>query len=86
MAAWFSCDPIAWETPIFRDDISCTTEPIAIPLIFLAPLINQAKTIRLGTGVITLPNHRPVTVAGGVAPFDHLAKGRFQPGAEKAHE
>lgn len=56
---------------------SATTEPVTSPLIFLASLLPQTKTIKLGTGVIALPNHHPVTVAAEVAMFDHMAEGRF---------
>lgn len=59
------------------EHFSATTEPITSPLIFLASLLPQTKTIKLCTGVIALPNHHPVTVAGEVAMFDHMAQGRF---------
>lgn len=71
-------DQLGFEEVFIGEHVSCTTEPIASPLIFLASLINQTKNIKLGTGVVALPNHHPALVAAEVAQFDHMAKGRFQ--------
>ncbi len=57
--------------------MTCTTEPISSPLMFLASLIHRTKQIKLGTGVIALPNHHPVVVAAEVAQFDHMSRGRL---------
>lgn len=59
---------------------SATTEPITAPMMFLASLLPQTKNIRLGTGVICLPNHHPAQLAGQIAQFDHMAQGRFMMG------
>ncbi|OZI74246.1 LLM class flavin-dependent oxidoreductase [Bordetella genomosp. 12] len=59
------------------EHMSCTTEPISSPLMFLASLIHRTKQIKLGTGVIALPNHHPAVVAAEVAQFDHLSRGRL---------
>lgn len=59
---------------------SATTEPITSPLIFLASLLPQTRNIRLGTGVLCLPNHHPAQLAGQVALLDHMAQGRFMMG------
>ncbi len=54
-----------------------TAEPVTSPLLFNASLIAETKSIHFGTGVISLPQQHPVVVAGHVALFDHLARGRF---------
>ena len=49
---------------------SATVEPITAPLVFLATLLAETKKIKLGTGVICLPNHHPAQVAAQAALFD----------------
>nr|WP_315593625.1 LLM class flavin-dependent oxidoreductase [uncultured Cupriavidus sp.] len=70
-------DELGFDEALIGEHTSCTTEPIASPLIFLASVLRQTKNIHLGTGVIALPNHHPALVAAEVAQFDHMAKGRF---------
>jgi alkanesulfonate monooxygenase SsuD/methylene tetrahydromethanopterin reductase-like flavin-dependent oxidoreductase (luciferase family) len=70
-------DKLGFSEVFIGEHVSCLTEPIASPLIFLASLIHRTKNIRLGTGVSALPNHHPAHVAGQVAQFDHMARGRF---------
>jgi alkanesulfonate monooxygenase SsuD/methylene tetrahydromethanopterin reductase-like flavin-dependent oxidoreductase (luciferase family) len=43
----------------------------------MASLLSRTKQIKLGTGVINLPNRHPAIVAAEVALFDHLSEGRF---------
>lgn len=62
-------DPPGFEEVFIGEHVSCTTEPIARPLIFLASPINQTKNIKLGTGVVALPNHHPALVAAEVAQY-----------------
>lgn len=50
------------------------------PLVFLASLASQTSTIRLGTGVITLPMENPVRVAEDTAVLDLLLEGRLEVG------
>jgi alkanesulfonate monooxygenase SsuD/methylene tetrahydromethanopterin reductase-like flavin-dependent oxidoreductase (luciferase family) len=70
-------DEIGFDEVWIGEHMSCTTEPIASPMIFLASVARQTKRIRLGTGVVALPNHHPVVVAAEVAQFDHMLKGRM---------
>jgi alkanesulfonate monooxygenase SsuD/methylene tetrahydromethanopterin reductase-like flavin-dependent oxidoreductase (luciferase family) len=56
---------------------TCTTEPIASPLMFMAALTNQTRQIKFGTGVINLPCHSPAVVAAELAQFDHMSNGRL---------
>jgi alkanesulfonate monooxygenase SsuD/methylene tetrahydromethanopterin reductase-like flavin-dependent oxidoreductase (luciferase family) len=52
-------------------------EPITNPLQFMATLIHETRQIKFATGVINLPQHHPAMVAGDVAQFDHLSRGRY---------
>jgi alkanesulfonate monooxygenase SsuD/methylene tetrahydromethanopterin reductase-like flavin-dependent oxidoreductase (luciferase family) len=70
-------DELGFEEVFIGEHISCATEPIAAPLMFLASLIHRTKQIKLGTGVLALPNHHPAIVAAEVAQFDHLSNGRL---------
>jgi alkanesulfonate monooxygenase SsuD/methylene tetrahydromethanopterin reductase-like flavin-dependent oxidoreductase (luciferase family) len=70
-------DQLGFDEAWIGEHMSCTTEPIAAPLMFLASLIHRTKTIRFGTGVIALPNHHPAIVAAEVAQFDHMSRGRL---------
>jgi alkanesulfonate monooxygenase SsuD/methylene tetrahydromethanopterin reductase-like flavin-dependent oxidoreductase (luciferase family) len=56
---------------------SAKTEPIPDPLQFMATLIPQTKSIKFATGVINIPQHHPAQIAGNVAQFDHLCRGRY---------
>lgn len=59
-------------------------EIIASPELFIAAAAERTRNIRLGTGVISLPYHNPLTVAGRIAQLDHQTRGRamfgFGPG------
>lgn len=59
---------------------SSKAEQITSPLIFLATLIGETENIRLGTGVINLPQHHPAVVAAHCAMFDQLSGGRLMLG------
>lgn len=50
------------------------------PLVFLAHVAAQTKTIRLGTAIITLPMENPLRVAEDAAVLDLLADGRLEVG------
>src|SRR3981189_3122371 len=52
-------------------------ENVTNSFIFLATLISETKTIKLGTGTSNLSQSHPVVIAAQAAMFDHLAKGRF---------
>jgi alkanesulfonate monooxygenase SsuD/methylene tetrahydromethanopterin reductase-like flavin-dependent oxidoreductase (luciferase family) len=70
-------DKLGYEEVFIGEHVSCTTEPIPAPMMFLASLIHRTENIKLGTGVLALPNHHPALVASEAAMFDHLSKGRF---------
>lgn len=66
-------------------------EPIAAPEVFMAAASQRTRTIKLGTGVVSLPYHNPFMVAERHVLLDHLSRGRaimgFGPGqlASDAH-
>lgn len=51
-------------------------EMIASPEMFLAAAGQRSHTIRLGTGVISLPYHHPFNVAQRIVQLDHMTRGR----------
>lgn len=51
-------------------------EMIASPEMFLAAAGQVSHTIRLGTGVVSLPYHHPFNVAQRIVQLDHMTKGR----------
>jgi alkanesulfonate monooxygenase SsuD/methylene tetrahydromethanopterin reductase-like flavin-dependent oxidoreductase (luciferase family) len=70
-------DSLGYDEAWVGEHYSCKTEPIASPLQFMATLIHQTRNIVFGTGVLNLPQHHPAQIAGDVAQFDHLARGRL---------
>ena len=52
-------------------------EIIASPEIFLAGAAERTQTIKLGTGVISLPYHHPFMVAQRLVQLDHQSRGRL---------
>ena len=51
-------------------------ETIASPEMFLAAAAQVTHTIRLGTGVVSLPYHHPFNVAQRIVQLDHMSRGR----------
>jgi probable F420-dependent oxidoreductase len=54
--------------------------PIPDPLIWLTYVAAVTSTIRLGTGILILPERNPVVVAKEIATLDHLSGGRVELG------
>jgi probable F420-dependent oxidoreductase len=55
--------------------------PIPDPLVWLAFLASQTRSIKLATGVLILPQRNPVILAKELATIDHLSGGRMMLGA-----
>jgi limonene 1,2-monooxygenase len=51
-------------------------EIIACPEMFIAQAAERTRTIRLGTGVVSLPYHNPFTLAGRMMQLDYQTRGR----------
>src|SRR5690349_12887438 len=54
--------------------------PIPDPLVWLAFVASATSTIRLGTGVLILPQRNPVVLAKELATLDHMTGGRVELG------
>jgi len=70
-------DRLGFVEGFFGEHVTDAAETITSSLIFIAWLLRETKTIRLGTGTINLPNHHPAAVAAEVAMVDHMAQGRL---------
>jgi limonene 1,2-monooxygenase len=55
-------------------------EIIASPELFIAQAAERTRTIRLGTGVTSLPYHHPFLVAQRFVQLDHMTRGRVMLG------
>ena len=70
-------DALGFSEAYVGEHFTSWSERIADPLMFFSTLVDRARTIRFGTGVLNLPQAHPLIVAGRVAQFDHLCRGRF---------
>jgi alkanesulfonate monooxygenase SsuD/methylene tetrahydromethanopterin reductase-like flavin-dependent oxidoreductase (luciferase family) len=70
-------DELGFSEVYVGEHYSNKPEQITSPFVFLATLIDRTKQIKLGTGVINLPQQHPAIVAAHAAMFDQLAEGRF---------
>ncbi|HKZ05106.1 MAG TPA: LLM class flavin-dependent oxidoreductase [Methylomirabilota bacterium] len=70
-------DRLGFSEVYVGEHFSSWSERITSPLIFLATVIPLTKQIRLGTGVLNLPQVHPGLVAAHAAMFDQLSGGRF---------
>jgi limonene 1,2-monooxygenase len=67
---------IGFEEAWFGEHHSCGVEPIGDPMLFIAHVANLTRSIKLGTGVLSLPYHNPLWVADSFVMLDHLTRGR----------
>ncbi len=70
-------DRLGFTEGYFGEHVTDGAETITSSLIFIAWLLNETKSIRLGTGTVNLPCYHPAMVAAQVAMVDHMAEGRF---------
>lgn len=69
-------DNIGFDEAWFGEHHSGGVELICDPMLFIAHVAARTHTIRLGTGVVSLPYHNPLWVADRLALLDHLTRGR----------
>jgi alkanesulfonate monooxygenase SsuD/methylene tetrahydromethanopterin reductase-like flavin-dependent oxidoreductase (luciferase family) len=70
-------DQLGFHDAFIGEHLTDRHENITNSLVFLATLIHDTSTIRLGTGTTNLSQQHPVLVAANSAMFDHLSDGRF---------
>jgi alkanesulfonate monooxygenase SsuD/methylene tetrahydromethanopterin reductase-like flavin-dependent oxidoreductase (luciferase family) len=70
-------DRLGFHDAFIGEHLTDRHENITNALVFLATLIPQTTTIKLGTGTTNLSHLHPVLVAAQSAMFDHLSGGRF---------
>src|ERR1700751_5986669 len=70
-------DRLGYEEAWIGEHHSAGFEIIASPEIFIAAAAERTKHIRLGTGVVSLPYHNPLTAANRIIQLDHQTRGRI---------
>jgi limonene 1,2-monooxygenase len=74
-------DRLGYEEAWIGEHHSAGFEIIASPELFIAAAAERTKRIKLGTGVVSLPYHHPLTVANRILQLDHMTRGRVMFGA-----
>ncbi len=73
-------DKLGFDEAWIGEHHSAGSEIIASPEIFMMAAAERTKTIKLGTGVVSLPYHNPLWVAERIVLLDHLTRGRIMLG------
>jgi limonene 1,2-monooxygenase len=73
-------DNLGFDEAWIGEHHSAGSEIIASPEIFIATAAERTRTIKLGTGVVSVSYHNPYMVAERAVLLDHLTKGRFMLG------
>lgn len=69
-------DRLGYEEAWVGEHHSGGFEIIASPELFIAAAAERTKRIMLGTGVVSLPYHNPLTAANRILQLDHQTRGR----------
>jgi limonene 1,2-monooxygenase len=69
-------DKLGYHEAWIGEHHSAGYEIIASPELFIAAAAERTRNIRLGTGVVSLPYHHPLMVAGRMTQLDHMTRGR----------
>ncbi len=69
-------DELGFEEAWIGEHHSAGYEIIASPELFIAAAAERTSRIRLGTGVVSLPYHNPLTAANRILQLDHQTRGR----------
>src|SRR5438046_6230451 len=70
-------DRLGFHDAFVGEHLTDAEENVTSSFIFLASVLAETRTIKLGTGTSNLSHSHPVLIAAHAAMFDHLAKGRF---------
>lgn len=70
-------DQLGFYDAFIGEHLTDQAENVTNSMIFLATLIFETKTIKLGTGTSNLSHAHPTLISAQAAMFDRLAKGRF---------
>jgi limonene 1,2-monooxygenase len=73
-------DRLGYDEAWIGEHHSAGSEIIASPEIFIAAAAQRTRTIKLGTGVVSISYHNPFMVAERAVLLDHLTRGRFMLG------
>ena len=69
-------DKLNYDEAWFGEHHSAGWELIASPELMIAAAAQRTKTIKLGTGVSSLPYHHPFILADRMVQLDHMTRGR----------
>jgi limonene 1,2-monooxygenase len=69
-------DRLGYDEAWIGEHHSAGWELIADPAIFIGVAAQRTRSIRLGTGVTSLPYHHPLMVASRMVQLDHMTRGR----------
>jgi limonene 1,2-monooxygenase len=69
-------DRLGFDEAWIGEHHSCGCEIIADPIVFISNVAPRTNSIKLGTGVLSLPYHNPLWVADRFILLDHLTRGR----------
>lgn len=69
-------DRLGFEEAWIGEHHSGGWEIVTSPEVFIAAAASRTRSIRLGTGVVSLPYHNPLHVADRMVLLDHLTRGR----------
>lgn len=70
-------DRLGYHDAFIGEHLTDRYENITNSMLFLASLIHETSSIRLGTGTTNLSHMHPALVAANAAMFDHISGGRF---------
>ena len=74
-------DDLGYHEAWIGEHHSAGSELIASPEVFIATAAERTRSIKLGTGVNSLPYHHPYMLADRIVMLDHLTRGRAMFGA-----
>lgn len=74
-------DNLGYDEAWIGEHHSAGYELIASPELFIATAAERTRTIKLGTGVSSLPYHHPLMLADRINQLDHITRGRVMFGA-----